>query len=190
MSSSGAGSQHVRPYVWGMGASNASQRSPASIRKRSGGAETNSTTTCEIGRPTMSDCLGEVVRASKKRSHAERGFEAVRRSRNRWQSVFGRKVGALAVACVVEEVGPPRLSDDDRPFAARAKVRAAEPSQSAAHGQAACGARSAISVHHRAAPGFPPEWRSTDQRRYEEKGTHRIVQKPRANVASGSGQGQ
>src|SRR5437667_8583670 len=129
-----------------MGVSNRSQRSPASIRKQSGGAETNSTTTCEIGRPTMSDCRGAVVRAPKKRSNSDCGFEAVRRSRDRRQSVFGRKVGALAVACLVREVGPPRLPDDDRPFAARDKVRAAEPQQRAEHGQPGGGTFCAMPV--------------------------------------------
>src|SRR2546427_738332 len=86
MSNSVAGWQHERRSVWGMGVSNRSQRSPASIRKQSGGAETNSTTTCEIGRPTMSDCRGAVVRAPKKRSNSDCGFEAVRRSRNPGQT--------------------------------------------------------------------------------------------------------
>src|SRR4051794_4339100 len=105
--------------------SNGSRRSPAFIRRRFGGAATSSTTNCENDRATRTDCLAEVGRASKKRSESDRGPETVRRSGNGRQSVFGREVGALAAARVVGEVGAPRLSDDDRPFAARAKVRTA-----------------------------------------------------------------
>ena len=133
--------------VWGMVDSNGSRRSPACIPKRSDAVVTNSTTSCAIGRPTKFACPAAGVRASKKRSDSDCRSVAVRRSRNGRQSVFGGKVGAVAAAWVVEEVGWPRLSDDDRPIAARAEVRPAQSPQSAAHGPVPCRTGSSIPAH-------------------------------------------
>src|SRR5271156_6770136 len=122
MSNSVVGWQHVRPSVLGMVVLNGSPRSLACIPRRSGAAATNSTMNCELVQPTVSDSPEADVRASKKRSHSDRGPETGRRSRNGRQSVFGREVGALAIASVVEALGSPCLSDDDRSFAAKPKV--------------------------------------------------------------------
>src|SRR5450631_981894 len=190
MNSSAAGSPLARPSVWGMADSNESRRSPACTRKRFGEAATNSTTNCGIGRPSMSDGPEAGVRASKKRSDIDRRPAAMRRTRNGWQSVFGGEVGTVAAAGVVEEVGSPRLSDDNRSIAARPEVRSTQSPQSAAHGQEACRARSAVPAHQRATHRLPPQRRPANQRRYEEKGTRRPVRKRWQNVVSGSGEGQ
>ena len=158
MSSSGGGSRAVRPHGLATVGSSRSRKSRACIRKRFGGVATNWAATCVVGRRNRCDCLAAGVPLSKKRSHADRGSPALRRPRNGGQSVFGRKVGAVAVAGAVPSVGPAGLPDDDRPFVARPKVWTTEPPQGAAHRPAACGARPAVSPHRRTTRGISPYW--------------------------------